>query len=82
MPIIDGKNYDRAELGIDGNCGFALLGPNIQAGEVEFVEIPTCFEDQLSNQLAACQKAMKQLRSRLNMPDLSFFFGKSHPYGS
>jgi hypothetical protein len=23
----------RAELGIDGNCGFALLGENIQDGE-------------------------------------------------
>jgi len=30
----------RAELGIDGNCGYALIGVNIQEGEAEFVEIP------------------------------------------
>lgn len=30
---------ERAELGIDGNCGFALLGENIQEGEAEFCEI-------------------------------------------
>lgn len=30
---------DRAEFGIDGNCGFALLGENLQEGEAEFVEI-------------------------------------------
>ena len=26
-------------LSIDGNCGCALLGPNLQEGEAEFVEI-------------------------------------------
>jgi hypothetical protein len=31
--------YERAEVGMDGNCGYALLGPNIQEGECEFVEI-------------------------------------------
>ena len=30
---------ERAELGIDGNAGFALLGENLQEGEAEFVEI-------------------------------------------
>jgi hypothetical protein len=30
---------DRAELGIDGNCGFALIGADLQEGEAEFVEI-------------------------------------------
>ncbi len=29
-----------AELGIDGNCGFALIGQSLQEGEAEFVEIP------------------------------------------
>jgi len=33
------KQYGRAQLGIDGNCGFALLGPDLQEGEAEFVEI-------------------------------------------
>ena len=31
---------ERAGLGIDGNCGFALLGADLQEGEAEFVEIP------------------------------------------
>ena len=30
---------ERAEIGIDGNCGFALLGEDLQVGEAEFVEI-------------------------------------------
>lgn len=29
----------RALIGVDGNCGFALLGENLQEGESEFVEI-------------------------------------------
>jgi hypothetical protein len=32
-------DYDRAELGVDGNAAFALLGENIQEGDTEFVEI-------------------------------------------
>lgn len=27
---------ERAVIGVDGNCGFALLGENLQEGEVEF----------------------------------------------
>jgi hypothetical protein len=30
---------ERAVIGIDGNCGYALLGENLQEGESEFVEI-------------------------------------------
>jgi hypothetical protein len=33
------EKYGRAQLGIDGNCGFALLGSDLQEGEAEFVEI-------------------------------------------
>ena len=29
---------ERAELGVDGNCGFALVGPDLQVGEAEFEE--------------------------------------------
>ena len=31
-------NIERAELGVDGNCGYALLG-DLPTGEAEFVEI-------------------------------------------
>lgn len=36
---------DRAILSVDGNCGCALLGENLQEGEAEFVEIK-CSEPQ------------------------------------
>ena len=81
----------RAELGIDGNCGFALLGLNIQEGEAEFVEIPTATTDRDSSfmrpkgsdaaRLWACKEALRRLRTRINAPNLSYYFGRSHPYG-
>ena len=76
------EKYGRAQLGIDGNCGFALLGPDLQEGESEFVEIgghPS--DDQVNLQLIACKRALKKLRERLNLPDLNYYFGASHPYG-
>jgi hypothetical protein len=80
---------DRVELGIDGNYGFALLGINLQDGEAEFVEIPQFDKTdndgyngrRLGAKLYACQEALKRLKKRLNKPELSFFFGRSHPYG-
>lgn len=70
------------ELGIDGNCGFALSGIDIQEGEAEFVEIPydSC-SDQLTAELAAMKTALKRLRDRLNMPNLRWYHGNSSPYG-
>ena len=91
---------ERAELGIDGNCGFALLGVNLQEGEAEFVEIEAVIvppyyaqtrheqftgEEQqareLGAKLRACKEALNRLRARLAMPNLSYYFGDSHPYG-
>lgn len=74
---------ERAELGIDGNYGFALLGLNIQEGEVEFVEIPETDDasEDLPNELSACRTAFERLRARLKRPELSYFFGISHPFG-
>lgn len=91
---------DRAELGIDGNCGFALLGPDLQEGEAEFVEIESVTvppdiaatrheqftHEELNNlefcaKLRAAKRALKKLRERLGRPDLSYYFGDSHPYG-
>jgi hypothetical protein len=43
------EQYGRAELGIDGNCGFALIGPNLQEGEAEFVEIKKVNRDMIPN---------------------------------
>jgi hypothetical protein len=79
-------DYGRAHLGIDGNCGFALLGPDIQEGEAEFVEIaPTreaAYHAPLGDKLTACKSALQKLRDRLNLPNLSYYFGESHPYGN
>lgn len=69
----------RIELGIDGNCGFALLGDDIHCGECEFVEIIDT-GDQVNDQLLACKQALKKLRSRLSV-DTLYYFGTSHPYG-
>jgi hypothetical protein len=80
---------ERVELGVDGNCGFALLGVNIQEGEAEFVEFVE-FDDSpdygtneelLGRKLSACKEALAKLRKRLNRPDLNYYFGDSHPYG-
>lgn len=73
---------ERAELGIDGNCGFALLGRDLQEGEAEFVEIEyTSKDDRLSDELRACKRALVKLKKRLHKPELSCWFGPSHPYG-
>jgi hypothetical protein len=84
----------RAGLGIDGNCGFALLGVNIQEGEAEFVEIEdvplkspddSIFIDynyrRQTAEIRAAKNALEKLRERLNMPELSYFCFPSHPYG-
>lgn len=83
------KVYQRAELGIDGNAGFALLGPDLQEGEAEFVEIPKFDETddsgynarRLGAKLSACKQALEKLRERLGIPQLAYYFGESHPYG-
>jgi hypothetical protein len=91
------EKYGRAQLGIDGNCGFALLGGDLQEGESEFIEIPITEPDnsthherytrertqqmELSEKLWACKEAFNRLKDRLNLPEMSYYFGKSHPYG-
>ncbi len=71
----------KVQLGIDGNCGFALLGEDLQNGEAEFVEFQTSPEvaDTIAAKRAACDQAFKNLKTRLNMPNLHPFFGPSHP---
>jgi hypothetical protein len=87
---------ERAELGIDGNCGFALLGENLQEGEAEFVVIPDTAIDnsnhhqqytqentlamRRSARLWACKEALRLLRARLNKHDIGYYFGPSHPH--
>lgn len=73
---------ERAELGIDGNCGFALLGPNLQEGEAEFVEIESTHESSYVNEQIAAKRAFHKLQARLGRADFSYYFGPSHPFGN
>ena len=73
------EKYGRAQLGIDGNCGFALLGGDLQEGESAFSEIQE--PNDTNSQLFAAKRALYQLRERLKMPELSYYFGPSHPFG-
>jgi len=70
-------NIKRAVLGIDGNAAFALLGEDLQVGEAEFVELAAGADER--QQAAACKQALRNLRARLGMPDLSYELGPSHP---
>lgn len=79
---------DRAIIGVDGNCGFALLGEDLQSGEAEFVEIdskdtagsgPWC---EAAN--VASRRALSKLRQRLGYTlesgkHLSYALDQSHP---
>jgi hypothetical protein len=71
---------DRAIIGIDGNCGFALLGENLQEGEAEFVEVPG--EDgersQADRETWAATKALRNLEARLGR-QLPYQLDTSHP---
>lgn len=75
-------SIERAELGMDGNCGFALLGENLQEGEAEFDEVrgtslhPDPTSDGAKRQ--AINRAYTRLKARLGRP-ISYFIGPSHP---
>ena len=73
----------RAVLGIDGNCGFALLGENIQEGESEFEEIvtdePTWSSGYATVARYAINRAYQRLKTRLGLEHLSYVLDSSHP---
>ena len=69
-------DYIRAELGIDSNAGYALLGENLQDGEAEFVTVEHDDDELLSlAEMRAAKQALAKLRARLGMPDLSYYLG-------
>lgn len=74
---------ERAELGIDGNAGFALLGDDLQIGEAEFVEfdknIPVGSAEWAAVAKAAAMKAYRALKARLSDRQFSYYIGPSHP---
>lgn len=84
----DGLGYlppsaPRAELGIDGNAGFALLGDDLQVGEAEFEEIPGYLSgpmdaEQRRQAKLAISRAFRRLRDRIGYP-ISYALHPSHP---
>jgi hypothetical protein len=74
---------DRALLGTDGNCGFALLGSNIQEGEAEFEPIEGYSGGPWNSVTArsaeiAIHRAYKRLQERIDYP-ISYALHDSHP---
>ena len=81
---------ERAELGVDGNAGFALLGANLQIGEAEFVEIalsPEASKDpnryHHSEWCVAAKRAAnlayQKLKARMGSKEISYYLGPSYP---
>jgi hypothetical protein len=58
------ERYDRIQLGIDGNAGYALLGPNLQAGVAYFM--PVSRRKGESKQHARRRAAMQAYSQLLN----------------
>ncbi len=83
-------SQERAELGVDGNAGFALLGPDLQAGEAEFVETALPLEaskdpyryrhsEWCDAAKRAATAAYRKLKARLPDKTFSYCLGPSHP---
>ena len=70
---------ERAELSVDGNCGCALLGENLQEGEAEFVEVEQRPGEFLYEaEVRACWAAFKKLKERLGK-DLTYAWYPRRP---
>ena len=76
------SKYDRATLGIDGNCGYALLGPDLQVGESEFEEIvsewPVNSSPWDADAGRAITRCFRRLEARLGRR-LTYYLDRSHP---
>lgn len=64
---------ERAELGIDGNCGFALVGADLQIGEAEFEEIRATDLNPDPNSTGAKKQAINRAYQRLKARIVSRF---------
>jgi hypothetical protein len=79
------ESNERVVLSVDGNCGCALLGGNIQEGDAEFVEIlypdPSCTwsGEAKKAERTACFQALHKLRQRLDRPDLPYAWSTRSP---
>lgn len=73
---------ERAVLGVDGDHAFALLGDNIQEGEVVFVKIENSdtwhTADKADAERRAATKALRELEKKVGRP-LPYYIGPNHP---
>ena len=68
-----------AILMVDGNCGCALLGENLQEGEAEFVEVVQRKDEPLyAAEVRACWAAFKKLKERLGR-DMTYAWHPRRP---
>lgn len=70
-----------AVLGVDGNAGFALIGPDLQEGESEFIcidEAPERYTMQHQREAWAATQAFRRLVARLGFQP-GFYIHPSHP---
>jgi hypothetical protein len=76
------EKLERAELGVDGNCGSALVGSDLQIGEAEFEEIktdePLWSAEGVRQSKLAINRAFTRLKARMGKP-ISYYIGPSHP---
>jgi len=81
---------ERAVIGVDGNCGFALLGENLQEGEVEFqmiaLPLDACRDPNRYHKSEWCRAAKLAasaayhvLKDRLKDRQISYALDPSHP---
>jgi Protein of unknown function (DUF1653) len=68
-------------VGVDGNCGFAVYGANLQEGEAEFVQVRDGFGSLQERQRRACGYALQILRDRLGIASVPCVLHESHPDG-
>ena len=68
----EAKDWGRAKVGLDGNCGYALLGDNLHDGEAEFVEIEGWPNPTYGQERAAWGKALRKLEERLGTGPLRY----------
>lgn len=67
------KDWGRAKVGVDGNCGYALLGADLQEGEAEFVEIKREENESIYRaERRAWGAALKKLEERLGSGPLRY----------
>ena len=70
------REIARAVLSLDGDCGCALLGVNLQEGEAEFVKVDysTSMPDWRAERAAAF-RALIKLRERLGI-EITYAIGQ------